>query len=359
MDTTISAATRLADGHVLPPFADGAAAAGAATSAPLSASAAEFSKALASATSAASATSTTSASAPVAAPSWLTGPDQAQAAKPHISDFMKRTGVDFLTASELLYGVVGSNVERRDWATIMAQGDPVTAARQATRALYGDTSQPPRTDARYLDEASTLARKGNFALTEERFRKGAPAVQDVKLVDAQGLMLRSAGQDAATMARNAWLFGFDMADAQALIPAAQASAPRLAAELQTAVEGRAALAFTAPEVVPSVAVAAAGVPALGVPSAPVLSSGAAASLTAPAAAATAASALGAQNKPLETTALAMEAAPALTAVALQPEAAAPSQQGFSTADVMRWRQVAAEAGNALASNALEELLALR
>lgn len=328
MDTTISAASRLADGNVLPPLADATASQAAASSAT---SAAEFGKALASA---ASAVSAGAATAPTAAPSWLTGPDEAQAAKPHISDFMKRTGVDFLTASELLYGVVGSNVERRDWATIMSQGDPVTAARHATRAMYGDTSQPPRTDARYLDDATTLARQGNFALTEERVRKGAPAVQDVKLVDAQGLLLRSAGQDAATMARNAWLFGFDMADAQALIPAAQAAAPRLAAELQTAVEGRTALATAVPALVEAAAAPASAASAASAAAVATVSAGAAVS------------------------AAAAEAAPALAAAALQPETT-PSAPAFSTADVMRWRQVAAEAGNAVAGNAVEELLALR
>ena len=321
MDTTLSAAARAADGNILPLSADASASAATATS---RASSAEFGKALASASSAA---------APAAAPSWLTSPDAAQAAKPHISDFMKRTGVDFLTASELMYGVVGSNVERRDWAAIMSQGDPVNAARQATRALYGDTSQPPRTDARYLDDATTLARQGNFALTEERARKGAPAVQDVKLVDAQGLLLRSAGQDAATMARNAWLFGFDIADAQALIPAAQAAAPRLAAELKSAVESRGALAYAAPAAGPAVSIAS----ALGIePTSPVAATAAA-----------------------EKSPMAAEAAPAISAADLLPEAQPSSSPTFSTADVMRWRQVGAEAGNAVVGNAVEALLALR
>jgi len=320
MDTTLSAATRMVDGNILPPVADSSASAATATSRAL---VAEFGKAMASANSAA---------APAAAPSWLTSPDAAQAAKPHISDFMKRTGVDFLTASELMYGVVGSNVERRDWATIMSQGDPVSAARQATRALYGDTSQPARTDARYLDDATTLARQGNFALTEERVRKGAPAVQDVKLVDAQGLLLRSAGQDAATMARNAWLFGFDIADAQALIPAAQAAAPRLAAELKSAVESRGALAYAAPAAGPTASIAA----ALGVQPAATVA------------------ATAAEKGPM-----AAEAAPAISAADLLPEAQPSNSPAFSTADVMRWRQVGAEAGNAAAGNAVEALLALR
>ena len=44
-----------------------------------------------------------------------------------LSDRLQEAG------AHVMYGVVGSNVERRDWAAIMSQGDPVNAARQATR----------------------------------------------------------------------------------------------------------------------------------------------------------------------------------------------------------------------------------
>jgi len=39
-------------------------------------------------------------------------------------------------ASELLYGVVGSNEDTRDWSMIMGSGDIVKAARQATAEMY-------------------------------------------------------------------------------------------------------------------------------------------------------------------------------------------------------------------------------
>lgn len=58
-------------------------------------------------------------------------------AKPNMKEFMDATGVDAATASDILYGVVGSNRDTRNWNAIFASQDPVTAARQATAAMYG------------------------------------------------------------------------------------------------------------------------------------------------------------------------------------------------------------------------------
>ena len=43
----------------------------------------------------------------------------------------------FHQASEILYGVVGSNKDTRDWQTIMASEDIISAAQEQTRALHG------------------------------------------------------------------------------------------------------------------------------------------------------------------------------------------------------------------------------
>ena len=61
--------------------------------------------------------------------------DTRHSGKPDTATFMRATGADFSTASSLLYGVVGSNTDYRDWNAIMASGDPVQAARQATGGL--------------------------------------------------------------------------------------------------------------------------------------------------------------------------------------------------------------------------------
>ena len=67
--------------------------------------------------------------------------------KPDISQLMSKAGVDFLTASDLLYGVVGSNQDTRNWGAIMAAADPAAAARQATANMYGGVNVGTVNDA--------------------------------------------------------------------------------------------------------------------------------------------------------------------------------------------------------------------
>jgi len=56
---------------------------------------------------------------------------------PNMREFMEATGVtDPTEASNLLYGVVGSNKDTRDWGSIMSSADPVAAAKAATAQMY-------------------------------------------------------------------------------------------------------------------------------------------------------------------------------------------------------------------------------
>ena len=50
--------------------------------------------------------------------SWVTTAEKALAARPSIKDFMDKTGANFQDTSELVYGVVGSNTDVRDWSAI-------------------------------------------------------------------------------------------------------------------------------------------------------------------------------------------------------------------------------------------------
>ena len=75
-------------------------------------------------------------------PSWASGATpgftptaERPGNKPSVKDLMDR-GVSFEDASSLLYGVVGSNRDVRDWNAIMASNDPLTAARVATGQMY-------------------------------------------------------------------------------------------------------------------------------------------------------------------------------------------------------------------------------
>ena len=98
--------------------------------------------------------------------------DTRHSGKPDTATFMRATGADFSTASSLLYGVVGSNTDYRDWNAIMASGDPVQAARQATGALYN--SDLPYTSGNGFkpSAAQTVAASGNFAWLKVNQREG-------------------------------------------------------------------------------------------------------------------------------------------------------------------------------------------
>lgn len=178
----------------------------------------------------------TKAMAAASAPSanWLTSPEQSLAARPNVKEFMDKSGAEFLDASEFIYGVVGSNTDVRDWSAIMASSDPVAAARQATAQMYGRTNITPRTDASYMGSADTLGQDGNFAVRLLKDDNNKVVDQGLKLVDAQGLILRDAGNNPQSIERNAWLFGFDTKPLTNLVQAASTLSAALADAVQVA-----------------------------------------------------------------------------------------------------------------------------
>lgn len=58
--------------------------------------------------------------------------------KPSIKEFMDATGADFLTASNVIYGDVGANLDTRDWGAIMASADPLGSAKTGLATMYSD-----------------------------------------------------------------------------------------------------------------------------------------------------------------------------------------------------------------------------
>lgn len=167
--------------------------------------------------------------------SLLTTAELSASRRPNIKEFMDASGAGFDDAAELIYGVVGSNTDTRDWQAIMASGDPVTAARKATGQMYGDPQRPLRDDATYLGDADTLARSGGFSLRLLKDAEGEVVDGGLKLIDAHGLLLRDAGGNADAIRRNAWLFGLDLADAAPLVERAGEVSGSLGAQLREAV----------------------------------------------------------------------------------------------------------------------------
>lgn len=141
--------------------------------------------------------------------------------RPNLKDFMEATGVSASDASELLYGVMGSNADLRDWARIMASGNPIDAARAATAQMYnsereyelvnhheyGSLAFNAVLNEKSLSSKVVLRRSGNFAEIQP-----SENIKETFLVSSSGLLLRGTGTTQEQLNKAAWLFGFELPD---------------------------------------------------------------------------------------------------------------------------------------------------
>ena len=164
--------------------------------------------------------------------------DTSRAARPNVREFMDATGASSQDASELLYGVIGSNGDYRDWGAIMASDNPIDAARAATGQLYNSSltyemvnsasyGTPAFADelaAKSLTDETTLGKQGNFAL------HATDDTSSLMAVSSSGLLLRGAGSSQEQIERTAWLFGFSTEGLGALASKAETTALKDALE---------------------------------------------------------------------------------------------------------------------------------
>jgi hypothetical protein len=173
--------------------------------------AASFSDALSSVSGAVSDASTADTTSSVAPSNLLTSDWLSWKSRPSLKEFVDKTGINSYDAVQLVYGVVGSNTDIRDWSAIMSSNDPLTSARQATAQMYGLPNPPVNPSGTYMSSSDTVGKPaGNFAVRLQT-DPVTNAVTDsgLKMVDNKGLILRDAGSTSAEIAKNAWLFGFD------------------------------------------------------------------------------------------------------------------------------------------------------
>jgi NAD(P)-dependent dehydrogenase (short-subunit alcohol dehydrogenase family) len=164
--------------------------------------------------------------------------DTSRAARPNMREFMDATGANSMDASELLYGVIGSNGDYRDWDAIMSSDHPIDAARAATGQLYNSSlTYAMVNDASYgtpaftgelvaksLTAETTLGKQGNFAI------HAAADTSSLMAVSGSGLLLRGAGSSQEQIERTAWLFGFSTEGLGALASKAETTALKDALE---------------------------------------------------------------------------------------------------------------------------------
>ena len=97
------------------------------------------------------------------------------AQKPNIKELMDATGIDFKTASEVLYGVVGSNTDTRNWNAILSGAtsgaDVITNARAATGAMYGGVTPQLVDGALHLVGGNGTVLRGIDPKNTNRFQK--------------------------------------------------------------------------------------------------------------------------------------------------------------------------------------------
>jgi hypothetical protein len=175
----------------------------------------------------------------------LTTAEAARAARPtDLPAFMARTGASFEDSVEIIYGVIGSNQDLRNWEAIMASDNPIDAARAATRQLYNSDrnyqlgQHADHGTARFADTLAahslqpdtTIARGGNFAVhgTPDEARPGNFSTTSLMAVSSTGLLLRGAGSTKDQIERTAWLFGFDTSRIAGMAAQTRAHDARLA-----------------------------------------------------------------------------------------------------------------------------------
>lgn len=127
--------------------------------------------------------------------------------KPSIKEFMDKTGASIDEAIDLIYGVIGSNADYRDWTKIMSSESPIEAARTATGQNYtlapnikssgSDSGSLKPTDRRVNDHLY-IGENGEYIIT----------AKDCTILS----VLSSAATDAGAI-KEAKRFGLDISEA--------------------------------------------------------------------------------------------------------------------------------------------------
>jgi|GEM_PF-3262196 len=136
--------------------------------------------------------------------------DTLGADRPTLASFMAATGAGQEASVDALYGTVGSNLDYRDWGKIMSAEDPLTAARQATNALYNSDLPYTSSQANYPDPADVIAKSGNFAWLNLDGHQG------LYVIDGKDEILRGVQMDAPSILKAAESFGLDLSQLNGL-----------------------------------------------------------------------------------------------------------------------------------------------
>ena len=138
--------------------------------------------------------------------------------KPSIKELMDFTNMSFEDASSILYGVVGSNEDTRDWNKILTSSDVLKTAKEETAKMYNGYTAPLEEVVDETEEnpvKKTIdVQEGNikFLQTSQTNEElGVDVVSDsLYLAASNGLLLRSAGNTPKQILDSLDAFGFSV-----------------------------------------------------------------------------------------------------------------------------------------------------
>ena len=138
--------------------------------------------------------------------------------KPSIKELMDFTNMSFEDASSILYGVVGSNEDTRDWNKILTSSDVLKTAKEETAKMYNGYTAPleevvDETEENPVKKTIDL-QEGNIKFlqtTQTNEELGVDVVSDsLYLAASNGLLLRSAGNTPKQILDSLDAFGFSV-----------------------------------------------------------------------------------------------------------------------------------------------------
>ena len=150
--------------------------------------------------------------------------------KPDIKELMDYTNISFQEASSILYGVIGSNEDKRDWNKILTNSDILKTAKEETAKMYQsddyhvqiikDSQENTQLE---VNPTTTLVdvQEGNIKFTQtSEFDKETQKdiiTNSIYIASSNGNILRNAGNTPQQIFENVDAFGFNIEPLKTLI----------------------------------------------------------------------------------------------------------------------------------------------
>lgn len=125
--------------------------------------------------------------------------------KPSPGYFAEKTGIDYKDALDMVYGVVGSNKDTRDWSAIMSSDNPLETARAETAQMISGATASLTSNANFRQEYNTMANTDHLAVVQMGSQENP--TNEIFLTDGSGKLLRNMTDSPEQIGKNLWLHG--------------------------------------------------------------------------------------------------------------------------------------------------------